>query len=178
MVVRRSESVLLNRPPRRKDNKIGNGRSVPIARTRQHRENARIAMIEADRIDHHELGKIVLVRDVVSVPRHHIERRMILSCNEQRSLVLGHHLESLDFTIFEPRCRCEEITWIGQSIRSNRAQIRKLEVAIVDFQNVSSGGTFNGYAEPDTLRDHANLVRLNVHLPELGCYVQRTLLGN
>lgn len=74
MVVRRPESVLLHRPARRKDHEIGDGRAGSMAGARQHREDARIAVIEADRVDGHETRQIVLVRYVVAVPRDHVER--------------------------------------------------------------------------------------------------------
>lgn len=74
MIVRRTEGMLLDGPSRRKDDEIGDRRAGPVAGAGQHGEDARIAMIEADRVDHHKAGEIVLVRHIVTVPGDHIER--------------------------------------------------------------------------------------------------------
>ena len=113
MVIRRSKRILLHGPPWRKDNKIGNRRSILVARTGQHREDTGVTVIVADRVDYHKFGQIVLVRGVIAMPSYHIEWRMILSSNEKLALELGDHFESFHGAILEPCGWREEVTWVG-----------------------------------------------------------------
>lgn len=61
-----------------------------------------------------------------------------------RKSVLSREREREIFTyiidVFEPGGWCFEISWIGQSICSDRAEIRQREMVIVHLQYVSSDG--------------------------------------
>lgn len=60
-------------------------------------------MIEADRVDDHELSQIVFVRHVISMPGDHVERRVILRGLEQGALELRDDLEVSDGAVLKPR---------------------------------------------------------------------------
>ena len=95
-------------------------------------------MIELDGIDDHEVGQIVLVRSIIAMPGNHIEWTVLLRSLKQMSLVLidDRIIDSID--ILEPGTWSQEVARVGKSIGSDRAQVWKLEVAIVYFQHVAS----------------------------------------
>ena len=138
MVVGRAEGVLRDGPPGRENDEIRNGHSRPHRLACQHGENGRIlssgktnfffendetlmaadthTMIELDGIDDHELWQVVLVRRVVAVPGHHVERAVVLHCAEQVTLELVDHLVVDTVHVFEPGRRSDKVSRIGQSV--------------------------------------------------------------
>lgn len=93
VIVGRTESVLLDRPTRRKDHKVGNRSSGSQTGTGEYGENTGIAMIKADRVNDHELGQVVFVGHIVAMPGHHIEDTVVLFGDKQAALELGYDLE-------------------------------------------------------------------------------------
>ncbi len=73
-------------------------------------------MIEFDGIDDHKLGQVVLVRRVVAVPGHYVERAVVLHCAEQVALVFVDHLVVDTVDVFEPGRRSQKVSRIGQSV--------------------------------------------------------------
>ena len=104
-------------------------------------------MIKTDSIDSHEVGKVVLVGIVITMPSYHIEWGVILHsqhiwrerereifensddltsllnhlfCSKESSLVLVDDGVAFtgDLSVFKPGHRREEVTRIGKTIRS------------------------------------------------------------
>ena len=59
-------------------------------------------MVEGCSIDNHELIEIVLVWNIVTMPRYHIKARVFLVCSEQVVLVLSDNCELLHISVLEP----------------------------------------------------------------------------
>lgn len=73
-------------------------------------------VIEADRVDDHEIRQVVFVRRIIAVPCDDIERRVILRCLEKRPLELRDDCVTFYGPVFKPSCRGEKVTWIGQAV--------------------------------------------------------------
>lgn len=68
-------------------------------------------------------------------------RKSVLSRWRERKRESEIHTYIVD--VFEPGGWCFEISWIGQSIRSNRTEIGQREMIIVHLQDVSSDPNLN-----------------------------------
>ncbi len=73
-------------------------------------------VVEGHRVDDAELGEVVFVGDVISMPGDNIKGRVILVSHEQAPLILGHHLVVRAVAIFIPRGRGEEVARVGKAI--------------------------------------------------------------
>lgn len=159
MIVRWSERVLLNGPPRWENYKVSNRSTRPMTRTSQHCKNAWVlygtkyvknqfrllnyiqypyTVIEADGVDRLEPGQVVFIWHVVAVPADHIERRMRHLSHEQCALVFRDNSVRRNIAIFEPSRWRLEVSRIGQTIGADRAQIRQSEVIVKHLENVST----------------------------------------
>ena len=115
---------------------------------------------------------------IVSVPGHHIKRRMSLSTFKELPSQFVHDLPSF-FLDFELGFRREEITWVGKAIGTKGSQFRQIEVRTPYFKNITPGRPiweFN--AESLTSHDNADFSRLNVERPKFRLDVETSLLGN
>ncbi len=74
-------------------------------------------MVEFDRVDDHEIGQVVFVRNVIAVPSDDIERTVLLDGLKEVAAVLVDDFV-LDVNVFEPSRRCFEIPRIGKSVRT------------------------------------------------------------
>lgn len=79
-------------------------------------------MIEAHRVDGVEIGQVVLVGYVVAMPGDHIEGTVLLCGHKQMAEEFRYDL-ILSLNILEMSFRREKVTWIGQSIGANGAQV-------------------------------------------------------
>src|SRR5450830_1078938 len=96
-----TESMFGGKPARRKDHEVQRIHTRRIALRLQHQEDGWIGMVIADRADGVEVTQIVLVRRVVTVPRHHVQRRMADLRLPQVAAEFGNQTE-VAFTIFIP----------------------------------------------------------------------------
>ena len=116
-------------------------------------------MIETHRVDAVEARQIVLVRRVVAVPRHHVERRVIDLRDPQLAEEFGDDA-AVRSTIFERRHRREEVARIGQPVGADRAEFRQTERRAVVFADVAARRAVGQIdAELDAARNHADLAR-------------------
>lgn len=74
-------------------------------------------MVKRNRIDDHEFIKVVLERDVISVPGDDIERAVTLSCGKQLALILADD-RVIGFKILVARDRRLKVSGIRQAVRS------------------------------------------------------------
>lgn len=77
MEPRRTEGVFRHHPAWWEDHEIEIRQAVNTGRRCQHSENRRVRVVETDRADGVETAQVVLVGDVVAVPGHDVEWRMI-----------------------------------------------------------------------------------------------------
>ena len=89
-------------------------------------------MVERDRTHAAILTQIVLVRDVVPMPRHDVERGVTDSCAEEASREFINH-RVLSFDVFELRRRVQEVARVCKTVCSDRTKPGELEVALVEF---------------------------------------------
>lgn len=75
-------------------------------------------MIKANRVDDHEFCQIVFVWTIISMPGDNIERRMILLAFKKAALKFRNNFVIFSIAILKIRRWCQEITWMGQTIRS------------------------------------------------------------
>lgn len=75
------------------------------------------AMIKGNGINDHEPIEIVFVRNVIPVPRDHIEGTVILIDRKKLSLIFTYDLV-IDLAIFVPSHRRLKVSWICQTVRS------------------------------------------------------------
>ena len=73
-------------------------------------------VIERDGVDDAEVLEVVLVGDVVSVPGHNIEGRVILVGDEEVALIFRNHFEVRNVAVLVPSDRSEEVSGIGESV--------------------------------------------------------------
>lgn len=92
VIIRRPESILADKPPWRENHEINHSLARIIGLTRKHGKDAWVGMIVADSTDRVELLEVVLVRNVVALPGHNIERRVILLIDEMLTTILADDL--------------------------------------------------------------------------------------
>lgn len=184
VVPRRAEGVLADQPARREDDEVGDGRPDVVRRRRQHGEDARVRVVEADAADGVEAAQIVLVGVVVPVPCDHVEGRVRLGCLVQAVGELGRHrvrvgpVECYAAAILvEGRQRRLEVSRVGEPIGPDGPQLREGEVALVQLQGVSANWARGQvYGELDSTRDHGDLHGPDEQPALLGTDVQYALL--
>lgn len=134
-------------------------------------------MIESDAVDGVESIEIVLVRRVVSVPRDHVERRVILFANKERANELGHDCEVDVLSVFESSHGVQKVTWVCEAVGTNRAEIGDLKVVVVHLQHVAARVTV-GQAdlERDAARHDADFTGEDFEHAKFGANIETTLL--
>src|ERR1700761_8055786 len=97
-------------------------------------------MIEADTVDAIKIRHVVLVRCVVAVPSHHVERRGIDACRPQPALELAQGLKVAIHVL--KRCDgIQKITWICQPVGADWSQVGQAEGKSVVLANIPTGWT-------------------------------------
>ena len=162
------ERVLRHQPARRKDHEVEVGRAGRVARRGQYGEDRRVGMIEADRADRIERAQVVLVRDMVAMPRHDIQRRVADAGVPEMALELGDEFE-VAVDVLEGRMRREEIARIGQPVAADRAEVREAHGMAEVLAHVPACGAIRQrHAEADPTRDQRDFLRLNLKHAHLG----------
>lgn len=184
VVPRRAEGVLAHQPARREDDKVRHGGAQVVRRRRQHGEDARVRVVEADAADGVEAAQVVLVGVVVAVPRDHVKGRVRLGRLVQAVGELGRHRVRVGpvkrdaaAVLVKGRQRRLEVPRVGEPVGPDGAQLRQGEVALVQLQGVAAGrarGQVDG--ELDAARDHRNLHGPHEQPALLGADVQHALL--
>jgi hypothetical protein len=72
-----------NIPSRTEDQEVCKRRSWIARRSRHYAEDGRINVIDRNRTNIDKLRQVILVRDIVAVPRYDIERRVFLLADEE-----------------------------------------------------------------------------------------------
>ncbi len=79
-------------------------------------------MVKADGAYGIESTQVVLVRCVIAVPRHHVERRVVDGSTPQVAVQLCDQLEITLF-ILVPGVRREEVSRVRKTVRPNGTQV-------------------------------------------------------
>lgn len=132
-----STANLLNEPAWWEYDKIRDGCAGVIALGGENGEYGGIGMVEAYAAYRIESSKIILVGIVQAVPSDDVEWSVVLLGGEQVASKLGQK-GPLRVSIFvEGGYRGLEIADIRKTVRSDGSQFRKLEVALVQLENVA-----------------------------------------
>lgn len=94
-------------------------------------------MVIADRVHRAEPVQVVLERDVVAVPRNHVERgETHLGCENGAAVLVEHLVLALSVLV---ECnRALKVARVGKAIRANWAEVREDEVAVEDLTDVAT----------------------------------------
>lgn len=139
--VRWTERIFSHEPPWWEDHEIRNGSARYSARASQDGEDRRIRVIKGDGADGIKATQVVLERVVISMPRHNVERCVVLRGNEKRVVELADNAVFLWLRLIVEACnRALEVARIGQTVGANRSELRKLEMALIKLANVPSNG--------------------------------------
>ncbi|MNM86767.1 hypothetical protein D3C81_989290 [compost metagenome] len=172
----RAERVLHCQPARPEDDKVDGVHARGVRRRLQHQEDRRIRVVEADRADGVEAAQVVLVRRVVAVPGHHVQRRMADPGTPQVALELGHQLE-IALAVFIAGHRRQEVARVGQAVGADHAQVGQLEQRAVVLADIAARLAVRQlHAETHAARDHDDLLRFHFQAAQLGHHQQAPLL--
>src|SRR5215831_11182404 len=170
------ERIFADQPARREDDEIDVGRARNIRRRRQHREDRGVRMIKADRADHHEARQIVFIRDEITVPGDHAERRIRALGGPQIALELRHH-DAGPWPLLIGRDRRLEIARIGKAVRAQRAEFRQPEPLAVILADVAAGRAARQLdTKPQPAWDNDDLAIIRVQNAEFGDKARAALL--
>ena len=136
-------------------------------------------MVKRDGIDDAKVLQVVHVRDVIAVPGDYVKRTVILHRLEEAATVFIDHcpLPGVVVVVLEEGGWRLEISRICQSIGSYRPQIGDSKMAVVDFEDVTSGNWSIGIdTKSHALLDDANAVGLDVHATEFCLDLKTTQL--
>ena len=142
----------------------------------QHQEDRGVGVIEADRPDRVEALEVVLVRRMIAVPGHDVERRVVDRGPPQVACELRDELE-VALPVLVPRDGRPEVAGIGEPVAADRPQVRKAErraVVLADIPARIAVGKLD--REAHAARDHGNLGRRDLEPAELGAKPQPALL--
>jgi hypothetical protein len=120
--------MLRHDPPRGKHDQIHSCHPGFASRTGEHCVDGRVWVVEGDRVDTVEQLQVVLIRSIVAVPSHYIERRVGQSGREQLILkfadgyMAGRH-------ILESSHRVSEVARVSEAIGADGTEQRQLEMA-------------------------------------------------
>lgn len=184
VVPRRAEGVLADQPARREDDEVGDGGAHVVRRRRQHGEDARVRVVEADAADGVEAAQVVLVGVVVAVPRDDVEGGVRLGRLVQAVGELGRHRVRVGpverhaaAVLVEGRQGRLEVPRVGEPVGPDGAQLREREVALVQLEGVAACGARGQVdGELDAARDHGDLHGPDEQPALLGADVQHALL--
>ena len=181
MVPRRSERVLHHQPPWREDDKIRHCRtcSMCVRRRRQHGEYAGVWVIMRYRSDGVEPAEIIFVGVVQAMPSDDIERRMWLLGAEEIAPKFGEQGPLRILMVLLKACdRGLEVSCIRQTVGADRAQLRQIEVTLIQLQDVASNRLVvcEVYTISNATWNDADLVWSYQQIAKLGLYVQHPVL--
>lgn len=172
----------------REDDEVDHGDTGLGGGARQHGEDGRVQVVEADRVDCAVVAQIVLVGAEVAVPGDHVVRRVGHAEVEHLVLELVHHLVRRNGVVgvLEPRDWALEVTRIGQSVGADGAEVGQLEVSLEDLDDVTAAallrralrGLAHVHGELDTTGDDENLAGGDLESTHLRLNLQGTLLGH
>ncbi len=173
-----TESILHREPARRKDDEIQIIHAWGRAEGLQHEKDRRIRVVIADRAQGVETSQVVFVRRVIAVPRDDIERRMIDRRRPQLAAELCHQLTA-GLTILVARDRGEEIARIGETVRTDRPEIRQAQRRPEILADVTSSSRVDELdAKSHAARQHRDFLRLDLKSAELRGQAQSPQLGH
>ena len=125
-------------------------------------------MIIADRAYGVEVTQIVFVRCEIAMPRNHIQRRMTDFCRPQIAAEFGNQFK-VAFFVFIPCHRCLEITRIGQTVRTDHAQIRQFQHRAEVFADITTCfAVRQTHLKAHTARYHRDFLRFDQQATEFG----------
>ena len=151
--------VFLYEPSWRKNYEVCDRCADVVALCCEYGEDAWIWVVVGDAADGIEAAEVVLVWIVPSMPGNDVERSMVLFCCEEMTVEFAYERPLALGVFFERSDRSLEISRVGQAIRSDWTQFRKLEVALVKLEDVASNRSF-WHRDPvaDTSRNDTDLV--------------------
>jgi len=151
--------MLGNKPSWRKDNKIANCLSRIVWLNSQNCKNRWIGMIKRDTSNSIKLLKIILIRNVVSVPWDDIKDWMFHLGRKELSIEFVDDRKGL-INIFIPSDWKLKVSGISQSICSDRSEIRNHKVTFVNFSKPTSRVSFTFNCKFDSSLNNCNFFRM------------------
>ena len=130
-------------------------------------------------VDDAEVLEGILVGGIISMPGHHIKRRVRLSGHKETVLVFGHNAKSQIFiTILVAGNWVKKVPWVGQPVCSYGSQVRQLEVSVKDLTNVPTTFATDCHTVTNARGDDGYFVGADLELAHLCGDVKGTLLGH
>lgn len=121
-----------NIPSRGEDQEISKGSCGISRRGGKNAENGRVDMVHGDGAHVDKLGQVVLVGYIVAMPGDDIERRVGLLAHEELATQLVNDLPRL-FLNLVLGYGMQEVTGVGEAVRTQGAELRELEIGAPDF---------------------------------------------
>src|SRR5690606_8062004 len=125
-------------------------------------EDRRIRVVEADRADGVEPRRVITAGGVVAVPGHNIQRAVVEGGGPQLAAVFLNALRRA-IHVLEPGDGRLEVARIGQTVRTDRAEVRQAEGRAVVLADIAARLTVNLDAEADAARDDEDVARSEEH---------------
>ena len=141
MIPRRSECIFCDKPAGREDDEVGDCRARNRRRSREDGEDGGVGVVIGDATNSIKAAEVVFVGIIGAVPRYNIERSMALFGSKEVAIELRENgvLRVGRGMIFnEIRGRGLKVPCISQAIGTNGPELRELEVALVELENITS----------------------------------------
>ena len=130
-------------------------------------------------VDDAEVLEGILVGGIISMPGHHIKRRVRLSGHKEAVLVFGHNAKSQIFIpILIAGNWVKKVPWVGQPVCTYGSQVRQLKVSVKDLANVPTTFATDCHAVTNAGGDDGYFVGADLELAHLCGDVQGALLGH
>ena len=136
VVVRRSESVFCHHPAWGEDDEVYGCNAGLQGWAGEHGEYGGVEVVERHGVHHAEGGKVVLIRRVVAVPPHDIERAVILLAHPQRPPELVND-DVRGVYLLKRSVWHQEVTGSGEAVGTYGTKVWQLKVSSESFANIT-----------------------------------------
>lgn len=176
VVVGRAVRVRRDVPARGEDEEVGQGCGGVARPGRQHAKDGRVNVVDGDGADIDKLCEVVLVGDVVAVPRNHVKGAVPLGAVEELASQLVYNVPRVVLGHLVGGDGMQKVAGIGETVCAEGAELGQLKAGAPDLEDVASGRTLDADAKSLSALDDADLARLHVQETKLGLDVEGALL--
>lgn len=179
MVPGRAERVFCDEPAGRENHKVGDCGSRGGGGGCEDGEDAGIRMVVGDGADSVEAGEVVFVGVVEAVPGDDVEGGVCLcGCEEAAGKFGKEGVCCVPRSVFsEGGFRGLEISRVGEAVGTDRAKLREVEVALMEFENVATDRAVGkGDAVTDAAGDDADFVGTDKERTKFSNDIESTML--
>ena len=140
MVIRRSESAILNEPASWEYHEVAQCFTWVIALAGEHCENRRIWVFFADASDYNIVIQVVFTRGIIAIPSYHVECRVVHFGLEEAVHEFRDYCESTIGALFVlvASYRILEIFRVSETVGSYRTCAWQFEMSLVDLTSIAS----------------------------------------